>query len=261
MSPAAKATRMPPSSYAARASRALGRIGIGGAAVAVHVHHAGDPGAQQPRRAQQGIESRREAPAQRERDQPGLQQAVPDSLPDGRDAVVVVMGVDHARHDCNRSRRAVASRGTGNTRPRRDSHRRLAGIRLANDSRPQRPMPPDSQAQIEVAEVHGRRVQSHSGRRGFRPGVVFCRTNWSSFGFRKNLSLFLEAGLDASRVPAFGTACIVPCARMTEIPSTLKGRFILIGLRCGSYLVSSSLRRPARPTRPTPEPRSALTIC
>ena len=33
--------------------------------------------------------------------------------------------------------------------------------------------------------------------------------------------------------------------RMTEIPSTLKGRFILIGPRCGSYLVSSGLRRPA----------------
>ena len=77
----------------------VGRVGVRGAAVAVHVDHAGDPGAQQPRRAQQGREPRREMPSQRERDYPGLQQPVPDSLLDCRDAVAVMMGVDHAGHD------------------------------------------------------------------------------------------------------------------------------------------------------------------
>ena len=121
-------------------------------------------------------------------------------------------------------------------------------------------MPPDSQAQIEVAEFTVAEFKAILAGEGFDP-ALFLPRQLELLRLPQNLSLFLEAGLDASRVPAFGTACIVPCARMTEIPSTLKGRFILIGLRCGSYLVSSSLRRPARPTRPTPEPRSALTIC
>ena len=77
----------------------IGRIVVRGAPVAVYVDHAGDAGAQQPRRAQQGIESRCEAPTQREREQPGLQQPVPDPLLYSGDAVAVMMGVDHAGHD------------------------------------------------------------------------------------------------------------------------------------------------------------------
>ena len=85
----------------------IGRIGIRGAAVAVHVDHAGDAGAQQPRRAQQRREPRRETPSQRERQQPGLEQPIADSLLDGRDAIAVMMGVDHAGHD----REAVGAHG------------------------------------------------------------------------------------------------------------------------------------------------------
>ena len=129
-----------------------------------------------------------------------------------------------------------------------------------NDSRLRQLMPPDSQAQVEIVEFTIKEARTILTDAGFDP-ALFLPRQLELLRLPQNLSLFIEAGFDASRVPAFGTACIVPCTRMTEILSTLKGRFILIGPRCGSYLVSSSLRRPARLTRPTPEPRSALTIC
>ena len=36
-----------------------------------------------------------------------------------------------------------------------------------------------------------------------------CPANWSFFGFPQNLSLFLDAGFDASRAPMFGTAKVL----------------------------------------------------
>ena len=90
---------MPASSYAAECLAGVGRVSLRGAAVAVHVDHAGNAGAQQPCSAQQRREPRRETPSQRERQQPGLEQPIADSLLDGRDAIAVMMGVDHAGHD------------------------------------------------------------------------------------------------------------------------------------------------------------------
>ena len=77
----------------------VGRVRVRGPAVAVHVDHTGDPGAQQPCRAQKRCRPRREASPQRERQQPGLEQPIPDPLLDGGDTVAVMMGVDHAGHD------------------------------------------------------------------------------------------------------------------------------------------------------------------
>ena len=120
----------------------VGRISRRSAAVAVHVDHAGHSGAQQPRRAQQGREPRRETPSQRKRNQPGLQQPVLDSLLDCRDAVAVMMGVDHAGHDCDaigaedRRVRVPAAQRTPSRRPRRSRRPRSESQRCSAPHRP-----------------------------------------------------------------------------------------------------------------------------
>ena len=118
----------------------------------------------------------------------------------------------HVRQEFRRlrSRREVDSRGTGSARPGRDSHgRRLSGVRLAE--------------RLASAAAHAARIRMHrlkspnsrskrsrpfwwtrdSIRRSFVPRQL------ELLRLPQNLSLFLDAGFDASRAPMFGTAKVL----------------------------------------------------
>ena len=77
-----------------------------------------------------------------------------------------------------------------------------------NDSRLRQLMPPDSQAQVEVAEFTVEEVRTILTDAGFDPGLFLPR-QLELLRLPQNLSLFLEAGFDASRVPKFDTAKVL----------------------------------------------------
>jgi len=77
-----------------------------------------------------------------------------------------------------------------------------------NDSRLRQFMPPDSQAQVEVAEFTVEEVKTILTDAGFGP-ALFLPRQLELLRLPQNLSLFLEAGFDASRVPAFDTAKVL----------------------------------------------------
>ena len=77
-----------------------------------------------------------------------------------------------------------------------------------NDSRLRQLMPPDSQAQVEVAEFTVEEVRTILTDAGFDP-ALFLPRQLELLRLPQNLSLFLEAGFDASRVPAFDTAKVL----------------------------------------------------
>ena len=77
-----------------------------------------------------------------------------------------------------------------------------------NDSRLRQLMPPDSQAQVEVAEFAVEEVRAILTDAGFDP-ALFVPRQLELLRLPQNLSLFLEAGFDASRVPAFETAKVL----------------------------------------------------
>ena len=77
-----------------------------------------------------------------------------------------------------------------------------------NDSRLRQLMPPDSQAQVEVAEFTVEEVRTTLTDAGFDP-ALFLPRQLKLLQLPQNLSLFLEAGFDASRVPAFDTAKVL----------------------------------------------------
>ena len=77
-----------------------------------------------------------------------------------------------------------------------------------NDSRLRQLMPPDSQAQVEVAEFTVEEVGTTLTDAGFDP-ALFLPRQLKLLQLPQNLSLFLEAGFDASRVPAFDTAKVL----------------------------------------------------
>ena len=77
-----------------------------------------------------------------------------------------------------------------------------------NDSRLRQLMPPDSPAQVEVAEFTVEEVRTILTDAGFDP-VLFLPRQLELLRLPQNLSLFLEAGFGASRVPAFDTAKVL----------------------------------------------------
>ena len=77
-----------------------------------------------------------------------------------------------------------------------------------NDSRLRQLMPPDSQAQVEVAEFTVEEVRTILTDAGFDPTLILPR-QLELLRLPQNLSLFLEAGFDASRAPAFDTAKVL----------------------------------------------------
>ena len=77
-----------------------------------------------------------------------------------------------------------------------------------NDSRLRQLMPPDSQAQVEVAEFTVEEVRTILTDADFDP-ALFLPRQLELLRLPQNLSLFLEAGFDASRVPAFDTAKVL----------------------------------------------------
>ena len=77
-----------------------------------------------------------------------------------------------------------------------------------NDSRLRQLMPPDSQAQVEVAEFAVEEARTILTDAGFAP-ALFLPRQLELLRLPQNLSLFLEAGFDASRVPAFDTAKVL----------------------------------------------------
>ena len=77
-----------------------------------------------------------------------------------------------------------------------------------NDSRLRQLMPPDSQAQVEVAEFTVEEVRTILTDAGFDP-VLFLSRQLELLRLPQNLALFLEAGFDASRVPTFDTAKVL----------------------------------------------------
>ena len=77
-----------------------------------------------------------------------------------------------------------------------------------NDSRLRQLMPPDSQTQVEVAEFTVEEVRTILAGAGFDP-ALFLPRQLELLRLPQNLSLFLEAGFDASRVPTFDTAKVL----------------------------------------------------
>ena len=77
-----------------------------------------------------------------------------------------------------------------------------------NDSRLRQLMPPDSQAQVEVAEFTVEEVRTILTDAGFDP-ALFLPRQLELLRLPQNLALFLEAGFDTSRVPAFDTAKVL----------------------------------------------------
>ena len=77
-----------------------------------------------------------------------------------------------------------------------------------NDSRLRQLMPPDSQAQVEVAEFTVEEVRTTLTDAGFDP-ALFLPRQLELLRLPQNLSLFLEAGFDATRVPRFDTAKVL----------------------------------------------------
>ena len=77
-----------------------------------------------------------------------------------------------------------------------------------NDSRLRQLMPPDSPAQVEVAEFTVEEVRTILTDAGFDP-ALFQPRQLDLLRLPQNLSLFLEAGFDASRGPAFDTAKVL----------------------------------------------------
>ena len=77
-----------------------------------------------------------------------------------------------------------------------------------NDPRLRQLMPPDSQAQVAVAEFTVEEVRTILTDAGFDP-ALFRPRQLQLLRLPQNLSLFLEAGFDASRVPAFDTAKVL----------------------------------------------------
>ncbi|MDD9981462.1 MAG: AAA family ATPase [Gammaproteobacteria bacterium] len=78
----------------------------------------------------------------------------------------------------------------------------------ANDSRLRQLMPPDSQAQVEVAEFTVDEVKTILTDAGFDP-TLFQPRQLELLRLPQNLSLFLDAGFDVAHVPAFGTANVL----------------------------------------------------
>ena len=74
-----------------------------------------------------------------------------------------------------------------------------------NDSRLRQLMPPDSQAQVEVAEFTVEEVKTILVDASFDPTLLQPR-QLELLRLPQNLSLFLEAGFEASHVPTFDTA-------------------------------------------------------
>ena len=77
-----------------------------------------------------------------------------------------------------------------------------------NDSRLQQLMPPDSQAQVEVAEFTVDDVKTILTDAGFDP-TLFLPRQLELLRLPQNLSLFLEADFEVSLVPAFDTAKVL----------------------------------------------------
>ena len=77
-----------------------------------------------------------------------------------------------------------------------------------NDSRLRQLMPQDSQAQVEVAEFKVEQVRTTLTDTGFNP-ALFLPRQLELLRLPQNLSLFLEAEFDTSRVPAFDTAKVL----------------------------------------------------
>ena len=77
-----------------------------------------------------------------------------------------------------------------------------------NDSRLRQLMPPDSQAQVEVAEFTVEEIRTILTDAGFDPALFLLR-QLELLRLPQNLALFLEAGFDASRVPTFDTAKVL----------------------------------------------------
>ena len=77
-----------------------------------------------------------------------------------------------------------------------------------NDSRLRQLMPPDPPAQVEVAEFTVEEVKTILTDAGFDP-ALFQPRQLDLLRLPQNLSLFLEAGFDASRGPAFDTAKVL----------------------------------------------------
>ena len=77
-----------------------------------------------------------------------------------------------------------------------------------NDSRLRQLMPPDSQAQVEVAEFTIDEVKTILTDAGFDP-PLFQPRQLELLRLPQNLSLFLDAGFDVAHVPAFGTANVL----------------------------------------------------
>ena len=73
-----------------------------------------------------------------------------------------------------------------------------------NDSRLRQLMPPDSQAQVEVAEFTVEEARAILTDAGFDP-ALFLPRQLELLRLPQNLSLFLEAGFDVSLAPAFDT--------------------------------------------------------
>ena len=74
-----------------------------------------------------------------------------------------------------------------------------------NDSRLRQLMPPDSQAQVEVAEFTFDEVKDILASADF-DAALFLQRQLELLRLPQNLSLFLEANFDVSRAPVFGTA-------------------------------------------------------
>ena len=77
-----------------------------------------------------------------------------------------------------------------------------------HDPRLRQLMPPDSQAQVEVAEFTVEEVRTILTDAGF-DRALFLPRQLELLRLPQNLSLFLEAGFDVSRVPAFDTAKVL----------------------------------------------------
>ena len=79
---------------------------------------------------------------------------------------------------------------------------------LENDSRLRQLIPPDSQAQVEVAEFTVEEVKTILADASFDP-TLFQPRQLGLLRLPQNLSLFLDAGFDAAHAPAFGTANVL----------------------------------------------------
>ena len=77
-----------------------------------------------------------------------------------------------------------------------------------NDSRLRQLMPPDSQAQVEVAEFTVEEVKTILTDAGFDP-TLFQPRQLELLRLPQNLSLFLDVGFDVAHAPAFGTANVL----------------------------------------------------